>query len=86
MHRRTESQMSLILVKDPVASFGDLIVSCWDDTSRISIFASSNSTLDECIALGIQVFESEFSKRPIYTSLHKVLSLETSQTLGIEIE
>jgi len=78
--------MSLILIEDRIESFGDLIVSCWDETSRISIFASGNSTLDECFNLGIKAFESEFSKRPVYTSLHKVASIETSQTLGIEIE
>jgi hypothetical protein len=81
-----DSQMSLIHVHDPVASFGDIIVSCWDETSRISIFGSCNSTLGECLNLGIKAFESEFSKRPVYTSLHKVASIETSQILGTEIE
>ena len=78
--------MSLIIVDDPLNNLGDIIVSCWDETSRISIFASRNSTLDECMTLGIKAFESEFSKRPAYTSLHRVISMETSQTLGVKVE
>jgi len=77
--------MSLILVEDRSVSFGDLIISCWDEKSRISILASSNSTLDECLTLGIKAFESEYFKKPLYASLHKVLSLETSQTLGVQL-
>ena len=78
--------MSLVLIEDHAVSFGDLIVSCWDETSRISVFTSARFTLDECMSLGIKAFECQHSKKPKYASLHAVQSIDTAQTLGVYVD
>ena len=78
--------MSLILVEDQVDSFGDLIVSCWNDSSRMSLFASNSATLDECSSLAIRAFEGQYGKRPDWVSIHRVEMLVSSQSLGIKLD
>lgn len=78
--------MSLILVEDPCTSFGDFIVSCWDESSRISVLSTNCMTLDESVSLGITAFEGQYGRRPKYTSLQKIVSIELSQTMGIQVE
>lgn len=78
--------MSLVLIEDNVQSFGELIASCWDDSSRCSIIVSGSETLDQCLLQVSRNFEVQFGRKPIYASLHKIHSLTFSQTLGIQIE
>ena len=78
--------MTLIQVEDLVESFGNLVISCWDDSSRISVFTLNCSTLGESMSLGIKAFEAQYGRRPKYASLHKINSIESSQTLGVQID
>jgi hypothetical protein len=68
--------MSPILVEDTVRSFGDLIVSCWDESSRISLLTTSYTTLDETTSLGIKAFEGEYDRRPKHASLYNLILSE----------
>ena len=77
--------MTLIQVEDPVESFGNLVISCWDDSSRISVFTLNRSTLGESMSLGIKTFEGQYGRKPKYASLHKINLMESSQTLGVQI-
>jgi len=78
--------VSLIIVEDPVESFGNLIVSCWNNSSRISILTSDSSTLDDCLSLAVRAFEGQYGGKPSYASIHKIASLNTSQSLGVSLD
>jgi hypothetical protein len=77
--------MSLVLVDDAVDTFGDLIASCWDATARCSLFVSGSDSIDESISLISKLFEMKYGRAPAYASLHKINSMSSSQTLGIEL-
>jgi hypothetical protein len=78
--------MSLIIVEDPLNNLGDIIVSCWDESDRVSMLLSGNKSLDECLSQVVQSFEYRFERRPVSVAVHKIDTLITSQVLGVNLD